>query len=202
MNATIQTERLDLPLLTPAQLKALANGEPPTGLEATPTQEWLDDIQRLADRRLGQIGEHPHDAPWLLRAIVVRVGDRPAIGHINFHGPPDERGVPEVGYSLLPEFRGKGYAIEAVRGLFDWARTEHGVTRFRASIGPDNERSQHLVGKLGFARIGEQWDEEDGLEWIFETSRRGTSASAPRASRPRPRHPARSRTRTGAAPRS
>ena len=94
---------------------------------------------------------------------------RTAIGHVNFHGPPDDRGVPEIGYSLLPEFRGSGYAIEAVRAMFDWARREHGVQRFRASVAPDNERSQHLIDKLGFVRIGEQWDEEDGLEWVFET---------------------------------
>ena len=119
--------------------------------------------------RLRQITEHPDHAPWLLRAIVLRQGDQPAIGHINFHGPPDEGGVPEVGYSLLPEFRGKGYAVEAVRGLFDWAHGEHGVSRFRASIAPDNERSQNLVAKLGFTKVGEQWDEEDGLEWVFET---------------------------------
>jgi RimJ/RimL family protein N-acetyltransferase len=78
--------------------------------------------------------------------------------------------VAEIGYSLLPAFRGQGYAIEAVRAMFDWARRKHGVWRFRASVSPDNERSQRLIGKLGFVRIGEQWDEEDGLEWVFETA--------------------------------
>lgn len=43
------------------------------------------------------------------------------------------------------------------------------VTRFRASVAPDNARSQNLLHKLGFVKIGEQWDEEDGLEWVFET---------------------------------
>ena len=166
---TIRTERLALPLLTPAALAAVARHEQPADLEATVSDEWLDNVAWLAERRLEQIGKHPDHAPWLLRAIVLDDGDRPAIGHINFHGSPDERGVPEVGYELLPQFRGKGYAIEAVRGLFDWARREHGVTRFRASVAPDNERSQHLIAKLGFVRIGEQWDEEDGLEWVFET---------------------------------
>lgn len=50
-----------------------------------------------------------------------------------------------------------------------WARREHRVTRFRASVAPDNARSQNLIHKLGFVKIGEQWDEEDGLEWVFET---------------------------------
>jgi RimJ/RimL family protein N-acetyltransferase len=115
------------------------------------------------------VTEHPDHAPWLFRAVVLKE-PRTAIGHVNFHGPPDDRGVAEIGYSLLPAFRGQGYAIEAVRAMFDWARREHGVRRFRASVSPDNERSQHLIGKLGFVRIGEQWDEEDGLEWVFETA--------------------------------
>jgi RimJ/RimL family protein N-acetyltransferase len=169
VQATIHTERLDLVLMTPDQLAALALGEPATDPAATLSAEWRDDVRRLAERRLQQIGEHPDHAPWLLRAIVLRQGERPAIGHINFHGPPNERGVPEVGYSLLPGFRGRGYAIEAVGGLFDWARTEYGISRFRASIAPDNARSQNLVAKLGFVKVGEQWDEEDGLEWVFET---------------------------------
>ncbi len=170
VNDTIRTERLELPLLTAPQLAALGQRQPPSDLEATLSDEWRDDVVWLAGMRLRQVGEHPDHEPWLLRAIVLSEGDRPAIGHINFHGPPNEHGVPEVGYGLLPEFRGKGYAIEAVRGLFDWARTEQGVRRFRASTAPDNGRSQNLLRKLGFAQIGEQWDEDDGLEWVFETT--------------------------------
>jgi RimJ/RimL family protein N-acetyltransferase len=166
----IRTERLELSLLTRADLGAIAGGGPGPDLGATTSQSWIDEIRWLAGMRLKQVTEHPDHAPWLLRAIVLADGDRPAIGHINFHGPPDEHGVPEVGYSLLPEFRGKGYAIEAVRGLFDWARAEHQVTRFRASVAPDNARSQNLIRKLGFVQVGEQWDEDDGLEWVFETT--------------------------------
>jgi [ribosomal protein S5]-alanine N-acetyltransferase len=165
----IRTDRLELWLLTPGDLRALADGGRPPDLGATTSDNWCNEIRWLAGRRLTQIEEHPDHAPWLLRAIVLADGDRPAIGHMNFHGPPDERGIPEVGYGLLPEYRGKSYAIEAVRGLFDWARDQHGVTRFRASVSPHNTRSQNLIRKLGLVQVGEQWDEEDGLEWVFET---------------------------------
>jgi len=77
----------------------------------------------------------------------------------------------EVGYTLLPEARGNGYAIEAVRAAFDWATAVHGIRRFRASVAPDNERSLNLIGKLGFTQTGEQWDEIDGLELVFEMER-------------------------------
>jgi RimJ/RimL family protein N-acetyltransferase len=167
----ITSDRLELPLFTRDELAALRDGSVDgvaEALNASISDEWLTEVKWLAGMRWQQIGEHPDHAPWLLRAIVLRNGQRSTIGHINFHGPPDERGVPEIGYSLLPAFRGRGYAIEAVRATFDWAQREHGVTRFRASVAPGNERSQNLVAKLGFVRIGEQWDEEDGLEWVFE----------------------------------
>jgi len=61
-----------------------------------------------------------------------------------------------------------GYAIEAVRSIFDWAHEHHGIRRFVASVAPDNEPSLRLIGQLGFRRIGEQLDPIDGLEYVFE----------------------------------
>ena len=48
-----------------------------------------------------------------------------------------------------------------------WAASEQAVTRFRASVGPWNTPSLNLVRKLGFVRVGVQWDEEDGEELVF-----------------------------------
>lgn len=52
----------------------------------------------------------------------------------------------EIGYMLLPEFRGKGIAINAVRELMK----THPRKRYFATINNDNERSVNLVEKLGF----------------------------------------------------
>ncbi len=32
----------------------------------------------------------------------------------------------------------------------------------------DNTPSLNLIGQFGFIKTGEQWDNEDGLEWVFE----------------------------------
>jgi RimJ/RimL family protein N-acetyltransferase len=37
-----------------------------------------------------------------------------------------------------------------------------------SSISPRNEPSLALARKLGFEQVGEQFDEEDGLELVFE----------------------------------
>lgn len=174
-DALIRSERLDLALLTIEQLDAVTAGDGSglaAALEATIPAEWTAEVRDLAARRAQQIRERPGDRVWLLRAIVLRpTGDeagRRVIGYLNFHAAPDESGMAEIGYTLLPEARGHGYAIEAVRAVFDWATRVHAVRRFRASVAPDNERSLNLIGRLGFHRTGEQWDPEDGLELVFE----------------------------------
>ena len=169
----IASERLELPLLSLEQLDAVADGEAgpvASALDAAITPEWVDEVRGLAAFRAKQLRERPQDRPWLLRPIIrVEPGQpREAIGYLNFHAAPDRHGMAEIGYTLLPAARGNGYALEAVRAAFDWATREHGVRRFRASVAPDNERSLNLIAKLGFTRTGEQWDERDGLEWVYQ----------------------------------
>jgi RimJ/RimL family protein N-acetyltransferase len=95
------------------------------------------------------------------------------IGHIGFHGPrgvngPQKPGALEVGYTVFEPFRRRGYATEAVEAILEWAREEHGVRHFIASVGPGNVPSLALVRRLGFRETGTQWDDEDGEELVFE----------------------------------
>jgi RimJ/RimL family protein N-acetyltransferase len=134
---------------------------------------WLaDELENFLKFRLGQLAVDPTVHPWLGRAMVLTEADgsRRVIGSIGFHGPPDDRGRLEVGYSVDPDYRRQGYASESVKALFDWAHREHGITRFVASISPDNEPSLRLTAAYGFQKVGEQMDDIDGLEYVFETT--------------------------------
>jgi ribosomal-protein-alanine N-acetyltransferase len=134
----------------------------------------------LMEMRLGQLRQDPSLQPWLLRAMVVRdsavTGRLPAmVGHIGFHTGPNPEylselspGGIELGYAVFADFRRRGYAREAARALMDWARREHGVSRFVVSIGPWNAPSLGLAGEFGFRRIGSHMDDLDGPEDIFE----------------------------------
>ena len=92
------------------------------------------------------------------------------IGHIRFHGRPVE-GAVEYGYVVFTPWRGQGYATEAAEGVMRWAAERHGVRRFVASVAPDNAASQRVVAKLGFVRVGQQVDEVDGIEDVFQRDR-------------------------------
>ena len=120
-------------------------------------------------RRLGMVRADPDSLPWLTRLMVLRDAGA-AVGHLGFHEPPHPEGWVEVGYTVFPEHRRRGYAEEAVRGLFAWACRERGVCRFRASVGPWNAPSLALVRKLGFEQTGVQMDEVDGEELVFEVA--------------------------------
>jgi len=61
----------------------------------------------------------------------------------------------------------RGYASEGVAALLAWA-SRRGVRVVRASVGPDNTASQALLARHAFALVGEQFDDEDGRELVFE----------------------------------
>lgn len=135
-------------------------------------EEWLDEAQRFR-LRLMQLRHNPDLQPWLARGMVLR-SRATMIGQIGFHTAPGPdylaaiapSGI-EFGYAVLPAYRRKGYAREAATGLMEWARENHGVTRFVLSISPDNLPSRRLAEGLGFVVVGHQADEEDGPEDIY-----------------------------------
>ena len=56
---------------------------------------------------------------------------------------------PDIGYGVLPEYCGKGYAYEAARAVVEHATSELGLARIIAIISPGNEASIGLIRKLG-----------------------------------------------------
>ena len=59
-----------------------------------------------------------------------------------------------LGYSLRPEFRGKGIATRAVNLLSRWAFENVGVVRLIAGTFPENRASQRVLERAGFTREG------------------------------------------------
>jgi RimJ/RimL family protein N-acetyltransferase len=57
-----------------------------------------------------------------------------------------------IGYSLLPAWRGRGYASRAVRLITTWAFDHVGIVRLTAGTAPDNVASQRVLEAAGFTR--------------------------------------------------
>lgn len=183
----IPTHRLRLVALVRENLEALTTGSrPPVGFrvpdwwpdetDLTHLQEWLRDAS----------GHEGNDG-WRPRGIVNRDGE--LIGHAGFHQPPttieaaladpnyvgdidpSAGGVVELGYTVFPEHRGRGYATEAAAALIEWAWQTGQVSTILASVSPTNEASRRVLDRLdGFVEIGRCSDEADE-ELVFRCDR-------------------------------
>ena len=57
---------------------------------------------------------------------------------------------PDLGFSMLPAWWSKGYALEAAAAVMQHARASAGVGRVLAITNVDNDPSIRLLGRLGF----------------------------------------------------
>ncbi|MFK4112282.1 GNAT family N-acetyltransferase [Streptomyces sp. NPDC002176] len=98
---------------------------------------------------------------------LVRAEDGLAVGGIGFHGTPDAEGRVEIGYDLVPDARGQGYATEAVRALTTWALARDDVHTVIATVEAENTPSQRVLARVGFHRAGTEQEaaarEEHGM---------------------------------------
>ncbi|MBL7254005.1 GNAT family N-acetyltransferase [Paractinoplanes lichenicola] len=170
--------------LAPATLTALLDGDLATArdLSGAGLTEWFlsDEVTWLWRLRLDQIAQDPPAADWVVRA-AVSVPDDVVVGAGGFHGPPDDDGMVEIGYSTDPAHRRRGYARAMVTELLRWAAAEPAAVTVRASIRPDNEASLATIAGFGFVHVGEQWDEEDGTEFLYERPARGVGSGGGRS---------------------
>jgi RimJ/RimL family protein N-acetyltransferase len=176
----LRTERLDLVPLPAAAIEALLAGDRAlaSALVGVRLAHGLGQRSRsLLQLRLRDLQAMPGAAPWLLRVMALRTPERPMVGLVGFHGPPDLTGTAEVGYEVERAHRRRGYATEATAALTVWALREGGARRVVAGIRPENEASMRVVARLGFTPVGSRWDALDGTARLFE---RWTPPIAPR----------------------
>lgn len=132
------------------------------------TEYFLTDSALFVWRhRVGQLASDPACAGWITQAVVAEP-EGVVVGYAGFHGPPDEVGMVEIGYAVDPGHRRRGYARAMLTALVRRAAAESAVSTVRVTISPDNAASLATISGFGFTEVGEQWDEEDGLEIIYE----------------------------------
>jgi RimJ/RimL family protein N-acetyltransferase len=140
--AIVATERLRLPLWTADDVAAIRAGGHRDG--------WHRDYPRPDDRDAATLWRDGDT--WGPRHIVRGVT---ALGSIGFFGPPEpaDDGVleTEVGYGLVAEAHGYGFATEALQGLL--AGADAAGVRIRASVEPTNVASIRVLAKCGFTQL-------------------------------------------------
>ena len=163
--------RVHIVQLDGATLAALADGDLGRARTTSPVEltEWLVSPDCIGTWRFRarQAVETPEDLPWVTGVVLDEASGHP-VGQAGFHAAPDAEGMVEIGYAIDPEHRRRGYARAVLEHLLERARLEPDVRTFRATVSPTNAPSLGLIGQYPFVEVGEQWDDEDGLEIIYE----------------------------------
>jgi RimJ/RimL family protein N-acetyltransferase len=119
--------------------------------------------------RVPQVKIDPSVNKWFVRWIVLKETSG-VIGSISFHGVPDAEGMMEIGLGIEEPFQNKGYAKESLKGMWSWVSQFPEVKTLRYTVSPDNLPSIAVINYFGFEYKGQQIDEEDGPENIYEMS--------------------------------
>jgi len=94
---------------------------------------------------------------------------RVLIGDGGFMGPPNADGRVELGYAVVPAYRGQGFATEAAHALVRWAFAHPEVSAVIAHTLPDGEASMRVLKKLGMSRGVEHDHGQSGqlVQWLL-----------------------------------
>jgi RimJ/RimL family protein N-acetyltransferase len=114
-------------------------------------QSWRPKTLGEAEERVKSLEAAEPDTPgaWLQVALCLR-DTGGMIGDAGMHFPPDDARAAEIGYTVSPEYQGRGYATEAARAVVDYLFNVLGKRRIVASVDPRNAPSVAVLEKLGF----------------------------------------------------
>lgn len=152
--------QLTMPAFQALAAEKIEEAERLTGLAIS---EWFAKRIEIWDYMITLLEGKPENSDWLMQAVVI--GDA-AIGNAGFKGAPND-GEVELGYSIAPELRRRGYASAVVRLLLERARNDARVTRVIARINPDNQPSIGVIRKSGFVPDGDYLSPQSGLQLQF-----------------------------------
>jgi RimJ/RimL family protein N-acetyltransferase len=170
--ASLHTAHLTLQPYLPSQLLALIDGVPQfeeqMGMRSGDGLRDMFVSDEVSAHWLALLRVSSSADPWVFGFAVILDDDRRVIGAASFKGPPDEDGVVEIAYGIVPRYQGRGYATEAASALVGFARERVDVRTIRAHTLPHPNASTHVLTKCGFQHLGEVEDPDDGLVWRWE----------------------------------
>ncbi len=169
----IETSRLELHHISASDLITLF--EDRDDAAALASEDFTNPLRVLIDFqgplawRVPQVKADPTCNKWFVRWIVLKEKQE-IIGSTSFHGAPDSEGMLEIGLGIESEYQRQGFAKEALLGMWRWAVTFPEVRTFRYTVSPDNAASIAVIKYFGFEFKGQQMDEIDGAEDIYDMS--------------------------------
>ncbi|MBK8955218.1 MAG: GNAT family N-acetyltransferase [Saprospiraceae bacterium] len=116
---------------------------------------------------MDKLRENPDHVHWLTYFVWHREAGK-IIGSGGYKGMPDSNGCVEIGYEIFPEYQNRGFATEFAEGLVANAFTNPKVNTIVAHTLSEENASTRILKKIGFNKLGEIHDPDDGLIWRWE----------------------------------
>lgn len=115
---------------------------------------WIANIGVQLPHGIGRWAIETKDGTWTGRCSLRRYADGEVL----------------MGYRLLREHWGKGYASEAVRAMLDHAFSKHGLSYVASKVAKDNMASQRVMEKNGgvFWKTGSAENFAEALVYRFQ----------------------------------
>jgi ribosomal-protein-alanine N-acetyltransferase len=107
---------------------------------------------KLAKMELAGETRHIWYTYWLIVIRSIPFG----AGLAGYKGFPGQNGEVEIGYGIDPEYRGRGYMTEAVKGMIRWAFGEPACRTIVAlEVEKSNVASRRVLEKAGMTQFAE-----------------------------------------------
>jgi len=157
----LRTRRLELVAATldhvlaelraPADLAALLLADVPA---SWPPGEYDGDALEYFRTKLAEGPDAVGWYGWYAISLTSDGSRQSVVAGAGYLGPPTPDGIVEIGYSVVPEERGRGYATEAVQALVDRALNTPTVRLLIAHTDVSNIASSTVLRRCGFKLVG------------------------------------------------
>jgi [ribosomal protein S5]-alanine N-acetyltransferase len=130
-----------------------------------PPEHWEPHVFELLSKR---IADDPTEVGWH-RYIALRHMDksRTLIGTLGGFRRAERPEECEVGYSVLQNYQGKGFATEGTKALIDWALARSSLKMISAQTLPSLPKSIRVMEKCGMKYVG-AGDEEGTVRYQWQ----------------------------------
>lgn len=102
---------------------------------------------------------------WFTPWIITLKKNHKIIGIVNLKGPMTDDKEVTIGYGIEPEYRGKGYASETIKGIMRWVKEHSNPKRIIAFTAKDNKKSHIVLRNNHFIIYNEI---ENEFVWKYE----------------------------------
>lgn len=109
---------------------------------------------RIYNSMLAGVIAYPMHRLWHTNWEIRLRSDGTLVGEIGFTGHPNDLGEVEMACAILPEYRHKGYAHEAVAAMKDWAFRNEFVYFIMVEESREGVHTHRALHKLGFVPTG------------------------------------------------